>query len=246
SLSERIGFSLWHFILPILFMLSTGVLVIYITPFLLYHWRIMDAQAEAEVSYTKRRAELKAEAEFADHRLDLVDKRVNLTSLGFRDLVRKVTPVVVNVVQYREPTDEDRKRAKLHKINLYYDPDNDQQYVQHSVGSGLIFKPGIILPNDHVIRDADRLRVSFPSGRSIGVDARAAVGDRRTDLAVIRLPEKLPAGLQAEAQNAAEFADSDPGDVGEWGLAMGRPLRLPPTLSHRLIRGQGRLLPTRG
>ena len=50
------------------------------------------SQAEAEAIYQKRRAELKAEAEHADERLDLLDKRVHLASLGFREVVRKVAP----------------------------------------------------------------------------------------------------------------------------------------------------------
>lgn len=246
SVAERVAFSLWHFVVPTMFLLTSGLFIVYITPLLLYHWRILDAQAEAEVSYTKRRAELKAEAEHADHRLDLLDKRAHLTSLGFRDLARKVLPVVVNVVNYREPNDEDSKRVKLGRLTLVYDPDDDRSYVQHSVGSGLIYKPGIILTNDHVVREAARLRVTFPSGRSIGVDLKSAVGDRRTDLAVIRLPEKLPAGIKEEAQNSAEFADSEKDvHVGDWVVAMGSPLGLKHTVSHGIISAKGRLVTTR-
>src|SRR2546430_2705951 len=78
-------------------------LIAYAAPFPPPPWRRPEAQAEAEATFLKRRAELKAEAEHADMRLDLLDKRVELTSLGFREVVRKVAPNVVNVINLREP-----------------------------------------------------------------------------------------------------------------------------------------------
>ena len=246
SIGDRLVGLLFSFALPILFLMSLFVLILYIAPYLLYHWRMMDVQAEAESIYSKRRAELKAEAEHADHRLDLLDKRVLLTSLGFRELARKVLPVVVNVTNYREPTPEDLKRVAARKLTLVYDPDNDRRYVQHSVGSGLIYKPGVILTNHHVIRDAQRLRVSFPSGRSIGIDVSGALSDSKTDLAVIRLPEKLAPSIKEEAQKSAEFADSEKDvQIGEWVIAMGSPLGLRHTVTHGIISAKGRLLSTK-
>jgi S1-C subfamily serine protease len=246
SVPARIGFSLWHFVLPMLFLSSLCLLLLYLAPYLLFHWKTMDAHAEAEVSFTRRRAELKAEAEHADARLEWLDKKVNLTSLGFRELARKVLPMVVNVVNYRDPTDAELERAKENKLYLSYDSDNDRYYVQQSVGSGLIYKPGIVLTNDHVIRKASRLRVSFPSGRSIALDIEAAVGDERTDLAVIRLPEKLSTALKEESQNSVVFADSDKDvQVGDWVLAMGSQLGLKHTVSHGIISAKGRLVLTK-
>src|SRR5437868_5217390 len=54
---------LWNLVLPLMFFLSIVVLVAYTAPFLLTHWRLTEAQAEAEATFLKRRAELKAEAE---------------------------------------------------------------------------------------------------------------------------------------------------------------------------------------
>ncbi|MBI3821828.1 MAG: trypsin-like peptidase domain-containing protein [Planctomycetes bacterium] len=241
--AERIAGGLWNWVLPVMFLLSLTVLVIYTAPYLIYHWRLLDAQADAEATFLKRRAELKAEAEHADARLDLLDKRVHLTSLGFEELARKVSPVVVNVVSYREPTETDLEEAKFKKLPMVYDPDDDRKYLQNGVGSGLIYKPGIILTNHHVIRRADRLRVQFPSGRSIGIDASVVVSDIKTDLAVIRLPENLSPAMKEEAQNAAEFADSDKDvRVGRWVLAMGSPLGLKHTVTHGIISAKGRLI----
>ena len=243
SAAEHVAGGLWHWVLPSLFMLSLFVIVLYALPYLLYHWRLLDAQADAESVFLKRKAELKAEAEHADQRLDLLDKRVQLTSLGFREVARKVLPVVVNVTNFREPTAKELELVERKKIALIYDPDNDRKYLPHGVGSGVILKSGVILTNHHVIRDAKRLRISFPSGRFISVDADAAVSDVRTDLAVIRLPADLPASLKEETQTTAEFADSDKDvQVGEWVLAMGSPLGLRQTVTHGIISAKGRLL----
>jgi S1-C subfamily serine protease len=238
--------ALWNWVLPITILMGLFVLSLYAATEVLNHWRKMNAQTEAEATYMKRRAELKAEAEHAEERLDLLDKRVRLTSLGFREVARKVLPVVVNVANYREPTEKELVDAKAKRLTLVYDPDNDRKYVQYGVGSGLIFKPGAILTNHHVIRKAQRLRVAFPTGRSIGIDLAAAVSDVKTDLAIIRLPETMPAAMKEEAQNRAEFADSEKDvQVGEWVLAMGSPLGLRHTLTHGIISAKGRLVPFR-
>ena len=122
-------------------------------------------------------------------------------------------------------------------------PDNDRKYLQLGVGSGLIVKPGVILTNNHVVMGAERLRISFASGQSIGVDPGAVVRDAMTDLAVIRLPSDLPAGLKEEAQQSAVFADSDKDvQVGDWALAIGSPLGLKQTVTQGVISAKGRLL----
>jgi serine protease Do len=69
------------------------------------------------------------------------------------------------------------------------------------------------------------------------------VRDAMTDLAVIRLPSDLPAGLKEEAQQSAVFADSDKDvQVGDWALAIGSPLGLKQTVTQGVISAKGRLL----
>src|SRR5207237_1420078 len=88
-----------------------------------------------------------------------------------------------------------------------------------------------------------RLRVSFASGQSIGVDADAVVPDTITDLAVIRLPESLAPGIKEDAQKSAVFADSDKDvHVGDWALAVGSPLGLRQTVTQGVVSAKGRLL----
>jgi len=232
--------SVWGWIMPSVVFVSLVILVLYVTPFLLVHWRVKEAQGEAEVIYQKRRAELRAEAEHADERLETLDKRVHLASLGFREVVRKVAPKVVNVANYREPKQE---FGLLGKKSLFYDAEKDRHYLQLGVGSGLLVKPGYVLTNHHVIAGAQRLRVTFASGRSIGLEPGAVVSDAITDLAVVRLPKEPPAALKEEIDTAAEFADSDKDvQVGDWTLAIGSPLNLRQTVTQGVISAKGRLL----
>jgi S1-C subfamily serine protease len=210
---------LWNWVLPGLFFMSMVVLSLYATPYLLVHWRMLEAQGDAEATFLKRRAELRAEAEHADERLVQLDKRVQLISLGFREVVRKVAPHVVNVTSFNPKTNE-----------------------QH-IGSGIVVRPGVILTNYHVVIGGDRLRVTFASGQTIGVASSALAADDLTDLAIIRLPADLPAGLKAEADATAVFADSDQDvQVGDWALAIGSPLGLRQTVTQGVISAKGRLL----
>jgi S1-C subfamily serine protease len=234
---------MWNCMLPSLFFFSLFLVLLYAIPYLLYHWRVLEAHADADAVYMRRLAELKAEAEHADARLDVLDKRVKLTSLGFREVARKVMPHVVNVASYRAPNADDMNLIARKKLTLVYDPDDDRKYVQAGVGSGLIVQPGVILTNVHVVRGAQRLRLSFASGQSIGIDPANVLPDAITDLAIIRLPEKLPAGIRAEAEKTAVFADSDKDvQVGDWALAVGSPLGLRQTVTQGVISAKGRLL----
>jgi S1-C subfamily serine protease len=232
------------FFWPATFLLLVILAAVFVYPMLLARWRSVEGQAEAEAAYQKRRAELRAEAEAATQMLDVLDKRINLVSLGFREVVRKVTPNVVNVTNFRELDSKKGGEAKGHKATVYFDPDTERHYRQVGVGSGIIVRPGQILTNYHVVRGSDRLRVTFSSGQSVSVNIdKNVVADAITDLAVIRLPADLPCGLCEDLNVTTEFADSDR-DVhrGDLVLALGSPLGLKHTVTHGIISAKGRLL----
>jgi S1-C subfamily serine protease len=230
------------FFWPATFFLLIVLATVFVYPMLLARWRTVEGRAEAEAAYLKRRAELKAEAEAAAEMLGALDKRVNLVSLGFREVVRKVTPNVVNVTSFRElrPDDPATKRAGA----VYFDPQTERHYRQLGVGSAVLVRPGQILTNHHVVRGTDRLRITFASGQSLTLDTdKNVLVDAVTDLAVIRLPTDLPCGLCEEVNVSTEFADSDR-DVhrGDLVLALGSPLGLRQTVTHGIISAKGRLL----
>ena len=152
-----------------------------------------------------------------------------------------MAPQVVNVTNMVLPT---RKEFDpfVHAIPIY-DVEKGQKYFAAGVGSGIIVKPGCILTNHHVIKGADRLRITFASGQFIGVDPAAVASDTLTDLSVIRLPADLPEGMREDLKFTAEFADSDKDvQVGDWAVAVGSPLGLRQTVTHGVISAKGRLL----
>jgi S1-C subfamily serine protease len=206
---------------------------LYFAPYLLVHWRNTEAEADAEAAYARRRAELRAEAEAAEQMLKNLDNRVHLTSLGFREVVRKVAPTVVNVANFREPRLDEVKGL------FFHDPELNERLIQAGVGSGVIVRPGQILTNYHVVKNARKLRITFASGKTVHEGPKVVAADPITDLAVIRLSEKL-----ADANACAEFTDSDKSvQVGDWALAIGSPLGLKQTVTQGVISAKGRLLP---
>src|SRR5437868_12321443 len=61
----------WVPVLLVLTLVFTiGMLALYATPAVVLRWWSAEAQADAEAAYLKRQAELKAESEAADRRLD--------------------------------------------------------------------------------------------------------------------------------------------------------------------------------
>lgn len=102
-------------------------------------------------------------------------------------------------------------------------------------GSGVVFRPdGFILTNNHVVDDADSVRVVFFDGRSY---TASIIGtDPLTDLAVLQIPVT---GLPA-----VEFADSESITIGDLAIAVGSPLGLEggPTVTSGIVSALGREL----
>lgn len=83
-----------------------------------------------------------------------------------------------------------------------------------NLGSGVIIDArGVVVTNEHVVRDAKEIKVSLPDGRTF--DATLVGADPAYDLAVLRIDnEELP---------VAPVGDSDSLMVGEWAMALGNP-----------------------
>src|SRR6266436_5891664 len=98
-------------------------------------------------------------------------------------------------------------------------------------GSGsVIDEQGDILTNYHVIADAEKLTVSFGSGKAYA--AKVVGRDPDTDLAVIRLLE-----TPKESLTIVPLGDSDKLIVGQKVLAIGNPFGLDRTLTTGVISG---------
>ncbi len=165
-----------------------------------------------------------------------VPKDMLATQQGFVNLVKEVTPSVVNIstVSKKKPT-----RPML-EFSPFFDeffgnriPRGPQFKRDKSLGSGFIInKDGYIVTNDHVVRDAESIQVKLSNDKVY--NARIVGSDQKTDLAVIKIDSKEP------LQTTAVLGDSDKLQVGQWAIAIGNPFGLDRTVTVGVISATGR------
>ncbi len=112
-------------------------------------------------------------------------------------------------------------------FDWFFEPRSSQRV---GSGSGVIFSTnGYIVTNNHVIADADIIKVTI--GKKI-VAGELVGADPSSDLAVIKVDEKdLP---------AISLGRSDEVNVGEWVLAVGNPFNLTSTVTAGIVSAKGR------
>ena len=163
-----------------------------------------------------------APATVAESRVALVDDNpaIALGLPNFRDVVRTISPSVVNI-SATIPGTSARRSA----------PDNSPGPSGRSQGSGVIVSSdGLILTNSHVIAGANRIIVRLADGLS---HRASVVGvDTQTDLAVLR--------IDADQLMPAVLARSDKLEVGDWVLAVGNPFGLSHTVTAGIVSAKGR------
>jgi serine protease Do len=100
-------------------------------------------------------------------------------------------------------------------------------------GSGVIFSAdGLILTNNHVVQDAERVLVTTYDRRQF--EAQVVARDPSTDVAVVRIDARdLP---------VARLSDSDQLAVGDWVLALGSPMGLQFTATAGIVSAVSRTL----
>lgn len=105
-------------------------------------------------------------------------------------------------------------------------------------GSGFVFTTkdkllsdkAYILTNNHVVENADKIRVRFQNGREF--EAKITGRDPQSDIAVIE--------VEASDLPALPLADSSELEVGEWVVAIGNPFGLSHTLTVSVVSAKGR------
>ena len=142
--------------------------------------------------------------------------------------VQRAAPAVVNVYTARLVTE--RVAPSLGELFGDYMP-RYRQRIERSLGSGVIVdEGGHIVTNQHVIANADSIRVQLADGRVAG--ARIVGRDPDTDLAVLKIDlTPLP---------VATFGRSDQLRVGDLVLAIGNPIGLSQTVTHGIVSATSR------
>jgi serine protease Do len=102
---------------------------------------------------------------------------------------------------------------------------------RHGVGSGVIVtKDGYILTNNHVVDDADEVKVVLEDGREF--KGKVIGKDAKTDIAVLK--------IEASDLPAITMADSDQIEVGDLVLAVGNPFGIGQTVTMGIVSATGR------
>ena len=144
---------------------------------------------------------------------------------AFSAVAERVNPAVVQIQSSREVTSRG------------FDPfggfGGGQGGVQQGLGSGaFISEDGYVVTNNHVVEDADDLRVVLFDGREF--DAEVVGTDPFSDLAVLR--------IDGDDFPSLSFGDSEELRVGQWVLAFGSPLdaELSNTVTSGIVSSVGR------
>ena len=149
--------------------------------------------------------------------------------LDFTGTAEKVTKAVVHIRSIQEKSA--RGNSQIPEAFRPFFEGPESQGPSQSTGSGVIInKDGYIVTNNHVVDNADMVRVTLHDNRE--VNAEVIGTDPDTDLAVIKINEKdLP---------YLSFVNSDDSKVGQWVLAVGNPFNLNSTVTAGIISAKGR------
>jgi serine protease Do len=107
---------------------------------------------------------------------------------------------------------------------------------QAALGTGFVIDPsGIILTNNHVVANADEIKIQFTeNGES--VPGKVIGRDQELDVALIKVDTKTKL-------TALPLGDSDALEVGEYVMAVGNPYGQGHSVSHGIVSAKGRIAP---
>lgn len=165
---------------------------------------------------------------------------------SFADLVEKYAPTVVNIsITQKQAVGKQGLPEGFPQLppgspfeDFFRDfferqqRQNGQPRAITSLGSGFIIDArGYIVTNNHVIADADEVKVILNDDTELV--AKVIGRDSKTDIAVVKVDTKrsLP---------VATWGDSDRARVGDWVLAIGNPFGLGGSVTAGIISARGR------
>lgn len=134
-------------------------------------------------------------------------------------ILKNAMPAIVNIAVQGvifapdSPGDEDGSKSPELSPSVPLKPKKFQ-----SIGSGVIYDPkeGLIITNDHVIRNAKLITVTLNDGRRL--KAKLIGSDSETDIALLH--------VDADHLKSLPLGDSDIAEVGDFVVAIGNPFGL--------------------
>jgi serine protease Do len=171
---------------------------------------------------------------------------VRMVPENFSQLAREVRPGVVNI--RTEKHMKDGGPVFRHFFGNPFEAPNphgnrpgpfsgrnpNQEQKQQSLGSGFIIdREGYIVTNNHVVENADKIRVKLSSGKEF--DAKVVGRDPKTDLALIKIKG-------SDDLHPIDMGDSKALKVGSWVVAIGSPFGLEQTVTAGIVSAKGRVI----
>jgi serine protease Do len=116
----------------------------------------------------------------------------------------------------------------------FFGDEMQKEFKQPSLGSGFIIdKAGYVVTNNHVIEDADQIKVKLKDEREFNA---AIVGrDPNTDIALLKIESN-------QNFTTVKLGDSDALQVGQWVVAIGSPFGLEQTVTAGIVSAKGRVI----
>jgi serine protease Do len=169
-------------------------------------------------------------------------KRDGRFTTSFSPVIKKVSPAVVKVFTTSTP-----KQPTYQNPNPFFDDPFFRRFFgddlrgqqrrqfrmpkQHGLGSGVVVsEDGYILTNNHVVENADEIKVQFSDEREF--KAKVIGRDDKSDIAVLKVDAKNLA--------FANLANSDNIEVGDVVLAIGNPFGVGQTVTMGIVSATGR------
>ncbi len=173
----------------------------------------------------------------------------------FVETSRQVVPSVVNIFTFANPRSRQFRGAPDEFFRHFFgvDPEGDvgmaprgrpgprsgQAGLQPvSLGTGFVIdSSGLILTNNHVIANADEIKVKFTENPAEEpVTAKKVGADPELDVAVLQVKG-------VKDLKALNLGNSDSLDVGEYVMAVGNPFGQGHSVTHGIISAKGRISP---
>ena len=169
-----------------------------------------------------------------------------MVPIDFSELAEKAKPAVVNISTvktikgggrvFRHFFDQ-QPHGNQDMFRDFFEPFLRQapqrDYEQKSLGSGFIIsKDGYIVTNNHVVKDADEIKVKLFNEKEY--NAEIIGRDSKTDLALIK--------IDADNLVPLKLGNSKQIKVGAWVVAIGSPFGLEQTVTAGIVSAKGRVL----
>jgi len=164
---------------------------------------------------------------------------------NFSELAEKVRPGVVNIQvvkkvknigfgfrNFGSPFGEKNPFGDF--FGPFFEGNPPRDFEQRGVGSGFVMnREGYILTNNHVIEDADQIKVKLANGKEY--NGKIVGRDPKTDLALLKIEG-------ASDLHPLKLGNSDDLKVGSWVVAVGSPFGLEQTVTAGIVSAKGRVI----